>query len=399
MNQKPVGIVAEFDPLHRGHAWLLAQIRAAEPEAPIVVAMSGRFTQRGGAAVLSPLRRAEIALRCGADLVLELPLTWAISSAQTFAAGGIAVLRCAGVKRVYCGSECADLRPLRSAAKSLSSPEYPELLRTALAGGISFAAARQTAVQVLAGTRAAQVLSSPNDLLAVSYLEAMGADMELVPVRRTGAAHNAAAANDGYASASLVRSLLLSGETEQALALLPEEAQCVVEQAMADGEAPASLRHAERAMLARLRMMGPADFAALPDCSEGLEHRLHRAARQAVSMEAFCETARSRRYPLSRIRRLALWAFLGLDQSCHPAELPYLRLLGMNGRGRSVLRAMDPEGLRVLSTPGAGKKLSRQAQAYLALESRAADLWQLCLPNVGECGSLWRESAAIMSGE
>ena len=396
MNTEPAGIVAEFDPFHRGHGWLLSRVREAQGEAPIVVAMSGRFTQRGEAACLSPRYRSEMALLCGADLVLELPLTWAISSAQGFAAGGIAVLRAAGVRRVYCGSECADLSLLQSAANALKAPEYPELLRQGLGEGISFAAARQQAVQALAGAAPAAVLEQPNDLLAVSYLEAMGEDMELVPVPRQGSAHNAPVAQAGFASASLVRSLLLSGEREQALSLVPEAAQNVLRRALEAGEAPASLQYAERAVLARLRQMDPMDFAALPGCSEGLEHRLHRAARQAVSLDSFYETARSRRYPLSRIRRLALWAFLGLERRDVRETLPYLRLLGMNDRGRGVLRDMNAKGLRVLSTPGAGKQLSREEQRYLALETRAADLWQLCLPKPGACGSLWRDNAIVM---
>lgn len=397
MEAYPVGIVAEFDPFHRGHACLLAEVRRLRPDSPIVVAMSGRFTQRGGAACLSPQRRAEMALNGGADLVLELPLTWAISSAQQFAAGGVAVLGSAGVREVFCGSECADLPLLTAAARALKNPEYPDLLRTALSAGVSFAAARQQAVAQIAGEPAAALLSQPNDLLAVSYLEAMGEAMTLSPILRTGPGHNAPNAEGGFASASLVRRLLQRGDWEQALSLVPESAQGVLRQAMEAGEAPADLILAERAVLARLRQMSSDDFAALPDCSEGLEHRLWRCARTARSLAEFLETARSRRYPLARIRRLALWSFLGLERSCVRQQLPYLRVLGMDGRGRQVLREMDREALSVLTAPNGGKKLTGDRAAYLHLEERAADLWQLCLPAVGPCGSLWRANPVMRS--
>ena len=156
-----IGIVAEFDPFHRGHAHLLAQARKIAPEAPVVVALSGHYTQRGGPAALSPWARAEMALRCGADLVAELPLPWAISSAEGFAWGGVSVLSALGADTLVFGSESGDVAALKRAAECLRWEECQALLRQELAGGIPYAVARQRAASALLGEEGASVLSGP----------------------------------------------------------------------------------------------------------------------------------------------------------------------------------------------------------------------------------------------
>ena len=210
MSGHTVGIIAEFDPFHRGHEYLIQKAREQFPGAPIVVTMSGHFTQRGCPAALDPHARAEMALKCGADLVLELPLPWAISSAEGFARGGVAVL--AGVAdTVVCGSECGSEELLQKAADCLRTEAYHGELKKRLSSGVSFASARQGAVAALAGEETAGVLAQPNDLLAVSYLEAIAhfdLNMTLKTVRRTGPAHNANGADNGFASASAIRQLL-----------------------------------------------------------------------------------------------------------------------------------------------------------------------------------------------
>ena len=149
-----VGIICEFDPLHLGHAHLLAQARAMGASA-VVCAMSGSFTQRGSFAAVSKAARAEMALRCGADLVLELPVLWAMSPAECFADGGVALLtRTDAVDTLLFGSECGDLPALQAAAAALDSPAFTEALRTRQEDGVTFAAARQRGLASLPGGNA-----------------------------------------------------------------------------------------------------------------------------------------------------------------------------------------------------------------------------------------------------
>lgn len=399
---KTIGIIAEFDPFHRGHAYLAAEAhRRCGADGAVVAAMSGHFTQRAAPAALRPLARAEMALAGGVDLVLELPLPWAVSSAERFALGGVQVLAAAGCDALAFGSECGDIALLRRCAAALESPDYSAALRAALGTGVSFAAARQSAVAALAGEETAAVLSRPNDLLGVSYLCAirrLGVSMEPIAVPRVGAAHNAPAPEDGYASASAIRALLRAGQLSEAAALLPEESGKILRREWEAGLAAPSLEHCARGVLYRLRQMTEADFRALPDCSEGLEHRLYAAAQAAASPEEFCRLVKTKRYAYSRVRRLLLWTFLGLEKADIPAALPYLRVLGLNPAGQALLRRCQREGaLPVLTRPTAVRRLSPEAQRLFQLELRSEDLWRLCLPAL-DCaagGQGWRATPVV----
>ena len=162
------GIICEFNPLHSGHAYLMAQLRQHGADA-VVCAMSGTFVQRGEPALVNKLSRGEMAVSCGADLVLELPTAWAMATAETFARGGVQLLKMAACTHIGFGSECGDAALLQAAADTLLSPDLQADIRGELTAGITYAAARQQAVQARLGDGAA-VLRQPNDTLAVEYL-------------------------------------------------------------------------------------------------------------------------------------------------------------------------------------------------------------------------------------
>ena len=197
-----IGIIAEFDPFHRGHAHLIAQAKAALPGAPVVCAMSGPFTQRGEAAIVSKYARAEMALRCGADLVVELPVQWAVSSAESFARGGVQILHALGVTHLAFGSESGDLTALQAVAQVLDSDAFADALRPHLRQGLPFAGARQKALETLVGTETADCLTWPNNLLGIEYLRAiqtLAPEMRALTIPRVGVAHNAAGVKEGFA--------------------------------------------------------------------------------------------------------------------------------------------------------------------------------------------------------
>lgn len=398
-----IGIVTEFDPFHLGHAHLVEQVRRQfGPETTVVAAMSGDFTQRGSCASFDRHLRAQLALLGGVDLVVELPLPWAISSAEAFGQGGILALLAAGVEGLAFGSECGDVDRLGRVACALESPDYPARLKEALTAGTSFAAARQAALTTLVGEEA-RLLEGPNDLLGVSYLAALrraGAALSVTAIPRRGPGHNASQAVGGLSSASTIRALLRQGAVEQALTALPVPCRAPVQQAMERGMGPADLCHNQRGLLTRLRCMTPADFLQLPDCSEGLENRLFRAAQAARSLEELYALARSKRYPMARIRRMVLWAYLGLTAAHRPNTLPYLRVLGMNDRGRAQLHRIK-KAVPLLTKPAAVSHISPPAQALFALEVRANDLWRLCLPDLSHSagGQEWRSGPVYLPGQ
>lgn len=383
------GIICEWNPLHAGHCALMRHARAAGAT-HLVAVMSGNFVQRGEPAVFSKWARAEMGLRCGADLVVELPLPWALAPAEAFAFGGVSLLHDLGcVELLAFGSECGDAAALWSAAQAAGSPALREALRPTLAAGATFAKARQQAVRSLAGEQAAALFSSPNNILGIEYckaLQKLRSPIRPFTVRREGAAHDAPLEGvpQAAASSSQVREALRRGFSIGPL--LPAPAAAVAMRELASGFAPVWPEAMEQAVLAQLRRMGPEDFSRLPDVSEGLEHRLYRAARQAVSLAGFWDAVKTKRYPLARIRRLTWSAYLGLTRDI-PARPPYFRLLGMTEKGREILHlAKNRAKLPFLSHSSDVSRLDMPARHVFQLEETASDLYALASPHPRPCG-------------
>ena len=195
------GIVAEYNPFHNGHAYQMQHAKEATGADYTIVVMSGNFMQRGAPALLDKFTRAKMALECGADLVLELPICYAASSAEFFAKGSVALFDKLGVTTNLCfGSECGNAAKLQRAAKALLRADFPDVLREELAKGLSFAAARESAARALIGEDAA-VLREPNDILGVEYCKALlqsGSTIAPLAILRKVVGHNGGAAK-GFA--------------------------------------------------------------------------------------------------------------------------------------------------------------------------------------------------------
>lgn len=381
------GIIAEYNPFHRGHAWQLSALRGQlGQDTDVVAVMSGNFVQRGDLAIMNKSARAEAALRCGVDLVLELPTPWSCATAERFAQGGAALLAACGVvTHLVFGSECGDLDALWSAAQCLDGEEYPAVLRRLLSTGMTFAAARQEAVAQLTED-AAQCLSQPNDNLAVEYLRALSrldSGIEPVTFRRVGAAHDSAEPG-AYASASYIRGLVLAGDSGWRESV-PEASAQILTREIAEGRAPVSLSHCERAVLARLRAMDEEAFAPYDGGGEGLYHRFFHAVSSARTVEEILEGAKTRRYTLARLRRMLLHSYLQVRQAGPEEMPPYLRVLGANERGRKLLRRMaSAASLPVVVRPAAARGLGPAACSLFDQEVRCTDLYTLAYPQLRE---------------
>lgn len=389
------GVICEYNPFHTGHAWQLAELRRRGAEA-VVCCMSGNFTQRGDCAIVRKHVRAEAALRGGADLVLELPLPWAIASAEGFAAGGVETLARTGVVDTLAfGSECADADQITRVADALGTDGFQTALRAELVKGDSFAAARQRAAALLCGADAA-ILSDPNDILGVEYVKALkklGAAVEPLALPRVGAAHDGGAG--AYASASYIRSHMESDGTNY---LTPEMA-ALYEAERAAGRAPVTMSAAERAILARLRGMTEADFAPYDEGGEGLYHRVYDASRSATGMEALLDAAKTKRYAHARLRRLLLTIWLGVTPADRPEHVPYIRVLAMNDRGKRLLHEMRKKAdLPVLVKPADVRELFTDAQRLMQIEARATDLYAIAYPDLAQSagGGEWTTNPVIL---
>lgn len=379
------GVVAEYNPFHAGHAHHLAETRRAlGADTAIVCAMSGNFVQRGDLAVMEKYRRAEAAVRCGADLVLETPLSACLWSAEGFAFGAVALLNALGcVTHLSFGAERADLALLRRAANlSRAEGAHADALRQALAAGLPYAAAVQQAVGA-ADPEAGALLATPNNTLAVEYLcalDTLESAIQPLAIPRAGGAHDSDLPADGLPSASYLRKLIAQGDAAACRPLMPEASFAVLAQAIEQGAAPVTRNAVDQAILAHLRRLSP-DALACYCGGDGLENRLCTAIRDNTSFAAVCTAAQTRRYPLARVRRALMRAWLDLPTDVPPTA-EYVRVLAVGARGREILRRMKHTcALPVIVKPVTERALPDALQSTLAHDVLADDLYALAYPD------------------
>ena len=358
-----VGIICEYNPFHLGHAKQIRMIRQLHGrDCGIVCLMSGNFVQRGMPAIFDKSLRAQAAVACGADLVLELPVTYALSSAEGFAAGGVKIL--SGFCDELCfGTEAGTSETLTATANALLSSEFSAALRARLETGVSFPAARQQALADLGAD--ASLLSNPNDILAVEYCKAIIAQdspMKPMPILRQGCYH-APLPDTENPSATAVRELILSGHDWKSC--VPEAAQTVF-----SGAATHTISAGDRAILARLRTMTDAEFEALPFGSEGLWRRLMHGCRKYAALDEILTAVKTKRYTRTRLDRMVMCAFLGISREMLETPAPYARVLAFNEMGKAVLRKARQNGVY----PHTGETVD---DPYQILELRCDDLYGL----------------------
>ena len=374
---RTVGIIAEYNPFHRGHAWQLRQARALARADAAVVVMSACFTQRGEAALLSPADRARMALLCGADAVFALPALWSVRDAEHFALGGVSLLHALGVDAISFGAEAADVDLLWRAARLLEAPDerLKAALQEQLGRGLPYPAALGAAVAAL-DPEAAALLASPNNTLAVCYLRAMlrlGSTMDVCPVPRQGAYHDTSLA-DGMPSATALRGAILRGDWRGAERAMPGEAYAVLREAALQGRLhrPEAL---DLPLLYRLRAMTEAERRALPDLSEGIDLRLLGAAEKARTREELLLAAKTRRYPHARLSRLCAHALLGIDAGLLAGTPlpPAAWLLGLQASARPLMAQLGRSGFPIIAKAADADR----SQAWFQAELRAYDIWAL----------------------
>ena len=364
---KIAGVIAEYNPFHNGHAHHLKETRRMGGCDYVVVCMDGSFTQRGEPACMDKWSRAQIALRCGADAVFELPALWALQPADGFARGGVAVLGGLGCDLLSFGTEETDINLLKTLAEvgENEPPELTEALRKGLEAGKSHARARGEALSMLLGVDA-EKLNSPNLILATQYLREMRAQslkMEALPVQRIGNYHDAALGD--FASATAIRAAISDGKMEEALACVPEPAREALCWA-------GDLHGMDDLLLHTLRGIPPEEIAELPGVGEGLEQRIMRCAAEASCREELLEMLKCKRYTRARLSRICACALLKLTKSMVESHaMPeYARLIGMREDARPLLRELKARSRLPIVSDAA----QLRGDAVFDLERRATDL-------------------------
>ena len=364
---RAVGIICEYNPFHAGHAHLLERVRAAGAET-VICLMSGNFVQRGEAAVLPPVARAEMALAAGADLVLKLPFPYAAASARYFATAGVRALARLGCDTLAFGSESADRAALLACAQQLNTPEVLDRVK---------AAAPET------GDAAAlfAALPSPpasNDILALEYTRAILDEtlpMEIYPVLRVGSAYRAEELGGEFPSATALRAMLARGE--EITAILPPVVRDIWDRARRE-RGIADISRLGGAMLSLLR--SGRDLSGFADCGGGLSAHLARAAAEATDYASLCRAAATKRYTDGRIRRALLALLAGVTREDVAAPVAYLRLLGANEVGREFLsKTRKTRTVPVVTKQADIAALGEGAARARALAAVSDGLYALCL--------------------
>lgn len=339
-NLKIAGIVCEFNPLHFGHEYI---IKKAKNLGTVVCIMSGNYVQRGETAIIDKWSRAELALKSGANLVLELASPYSMSGAEHFASASIFALSTLGFPGyVVFGSECGDDKLLTETASLLLKSDFEiEMTKALEKSSVSYAKTREEVIKKLYGAQYAEVLRSPNNILAVEYIKAstkQGSALTPYTVTRKGSAHDTVSCSN-IKSAQEIRSMILSDENIKPY--LPDTTYNVIQQQKLSGKI-SQISALETAILCKLRTMNSEDFSKIPDVSEGLEYKIVNSIKTAGSLETLYKDIKSKRYTHARIRRILLNAFLDITNAI-PYFPKYIRVLGMDKAGEEIIKTARPE--------------------------------------------------------
>lgn len=372
------GIICEYNPFHNGHKHHIQQTREKFGATHIVSVMSGNFTQRGDIAIVDKYKRAETALKNGVDLVIELPVAYALGSAEQFAQGAVYLLNALGcVNMLSFGSECGDIKLLRETAGAVYYAQESEELAAYMKDGLSYPAALQKAIDKYYTSDVLETLTSPNNTLAVEYIKAIdsvASPIQPVTIKRYKAAHDSENnSNSDILSASQLRRLI--SEKKDISQYAP----------YCDFSATASISNIETAILSKLRSMSKSSIEKTPNVLMGLENRIYRAVNVSTSLNELLFLVKTKRYTLARIRRIILSSFLGITKNDLKNSPSYVRILGMNSKGKEILSAAKCD-LPINTSLSQLAKINDAAKRQAKLEERCDNQYALAFDQKLPCG-------------
>lgn len=382
--------VCEYNPYHNGHKYLTDYARSHGFDYFIGI-MSGSVVQRGEFAIADKFTRAQAAVSGGVDMIIELPCIYSLSSAERFAYGAVATLDlCGCIDTLFFGAECENITLLSEAAKAASAKAAEDRIRELSANGYSHPRALCEAVRELSGDEIAEVLSKPNNTLAIEYIKALNvlrSDVKPSAVLRQGADHDCGEPKGSFASASLIREMIRSGDDSYKL-YIPEKVSEIIYRTTQKKECPVTVKNNDRGFLQALRRLSKSEWECVPGVGEGLENRLYGAVRECLSFDEIMDKVKCKRYTYARISRILLCAYLGITKEIIKTEPQYIRVLAMNKRGAEVLSEISRHArVPVITSPAKDiSKLDSEGRKLFELECLATDMYTLFMPDIKECG-------------
>lgn len=379
------GVICEFNPLHNGHLYLLNKIRE-NGATHIIAVMSGNFTQRGEPAVMSKWARTETALKCGADLVIELPVAYSVASAEKFAFGGVYILNSLNcVDKLYFGTESDDLNALKNMAELFNNSETVEEIKLMMRKGTTYAKATEATAVKHFGESYAHIIKSPNNILALEYLKSlMKLKSGILPQneKRVAVEHDSSKYSGNFASASFVRGLICQGFDFKNY--VPKETAEVFEREYKNYRCPVTIKSIERETLLKLRSYDTVKLKNLPDVSEGLEYKIKAAADAGTSYDETVSGIKSKRYTHARLRRILLCALLDITKEIQNTVPQYIRVLGFNQRGVEIMSQIKKScPYPLITLPSKQKKLLSAKQNELLMKDIiSGNMYNAMMPRI-----------------
>lgn len=345
---KVVGVIAEYNPFHNGHYYHLQKAKEKSGADYCVAVISGNFTQRGEPSIVNKWAKAYMAICGGADLVIELPTIYSVSSAENFASGAIKLLDNLKIVDSFSfGAETKEIATLNNIANVLyeEPKQYTTILNHELKKGISYPAARENALMMYLNDikKYANILNSPNNILGIEYLKAIKAQKSnLLPImiERKKVYYNDTKIVDDFASATAIRKMLARKEYEDLRKVIPKSTYQILGQEMRNNGIILGLEEYEKEIIFTLRKMTIEQIANLPDVSEGLESAIKHAADECNNLQDLVYKIKSKRYTQTRIQRILIYALLGINKKMMENSkkvVPYARVLGFSQRGKELL--------------------------------------------------------------
>ena len=386
---KVAAIISEYNPFHNGHKYQIDKIREIVGEDTAVVAiMSGNFTQRGEIAIADKTLRAKAAVDCGANLVLELPFPFCMSSAEFFAKSGVKIACELGIiDYLVFGSESGDIGELSDIAATMSSGEYHLVLDSLINNenykDYGYPELCEIALTEVYGKEPSKELLSPNNILAIEYIKAISlfqCRISPLTIKREGAGYldyfNPMAQ---FQSATAIREEL-SFSAETAFDYVPEIAKDIYNDAIANGKLPADVTKLDAAVISFFRLNSPEGNTDIQDAMGGLYNRLCDMSAEATSIHSLTSMTETKKYTKARIRR-AIWnSFFGVTSS-DVRELPcYTQVLAMDDTGRSLLKRIKKiSDFPVITKPSSYKDFDGKVIKQKELSNKADSVYGLTL--------------------
>lgn len=343
-----LGIIGEYNPFHNGHLYHIAKSKEETGAQYVVCVISGNFVQRGDTSIINKWAKAKMALEGGADLVIELPTIYSISSAENFAEGAIKILNSLKiVDTISFGMEANDVSILNNIANVLYAEpkEYTTMLAHELQKGNSFPKARENALLMYLNDikKYANVLSGSNNILGIEYLKALKrtkSNITPVGIKREKVLYKDQYMVDEFASATAIRRMLMTRQFDDVRKSIPKTSYKILGEELKQGHYVLDLFKFEKEILYQLRKMTVEEIKKLPDVSEGLENSIKNAADSCNSLNELINIVKSKRFTQTRIMRILLYTLLEIDKKQMETSrkiIPYTRVLGMNEKGKQLI--------------------------------------------------------------